>query len=228
MLKKAYEQLRKSYDKLNKPTGAKDSPARTCNELSMAKPELGSGEYWIDPNDGDKNDAILVYCDMPKRATCVKAQPQRSKNIQYVGDEKEIWLSEVHNGMKMTYKADSNQLNHLQLLSTHATQNITYHCRNSVGYFDTERNNLRRSLKLLAWNDAELTAKNSMHLRYEMIEDGCKARSDTWSKTEISYTTEKSTRLPIIDVAMRDIGSADQEFAIEVGSVCFQTQKYVD
>lgn len=111
---------------------------------------------------------------MPKRATCVRSQPVRSNNIQYVGDEKEIWLSEVHNGMKLTYKADSNQLTHLQMLSTHATQNVTYHCKNSVGYFDAEKNHHRNAIKLLAWNDAMLTAKNSQQLRYEVTEDGCK------------------------------------------------------
>lgn len=111
---------------------------------------------------------------MPKKATCVRSQPVRSNNIQYVGDEKEIWLSEVHNGMKLTYKADSNQLTHLQMLSTHATQNVTYHCKKSVGYFDAENNHHRNAIKLLAWNDAMLTAKNSQQLRYEVTEDGCK------------------------------------------------------
>lgn len=174
IIKRAYEQLKRTYDKIDKQTGEKHSPARTCEELHSSKPELDSGEYWIDPNGGEKRDAILVFCDMPKKATCIKPQPQRSNNIQYVGDEKEIWLSEVQNGMKMTYKVDGNQLNHLHMLSTHATQNVTYHCKHSVGYFDSERDNYRRSLKFLAWNDAELTAKNSLQLRYEVIEDGCK------------------------------------------------------
>lgn len=173
IVKKAYEQLKKNYDKMSKPTGEKDSPARTCKELSTARPELPSGDYWLDPNEGDKIDAILVFCDMTKKATCIKSQPQRSKNINYVGDEHEMWLSEVHNGMKLTYKADSSQLTHLQMLSTHATQNVTYHCKNSIAYYDEERKNYRRSLKLLAWNDAELTAKNSPHLRYDVINDGC-------------------------------------------------------
>lgn len=174
MIKKAYEQLKRTYDRLNKRTGEKNSPARTCKDLSLLRPELKSGEYWIDPNDGDKNDAILVYCDMPKKATCVKAQPQRSKNIQYDGHENEIWLSEVHNGMKITYKADSTQITHLQMLSTHATQNITHHCKRSKPFNSAAQNKSHGMLKLLAWNDAELTAKNSLQLRYEVVEDGCK------------------------------------------------------
>lgn len=174
LLKKAYEQLKRNLENLNKPTGQKDSPARTCNELALSQPDLPSGDYWIDPNEGDKKDAILVYCDMPKKATCIRSQPQRSKNIEYVGPKSEIWLSEAHNGMKLTYKAESNQITHLQMLSTHAAQNITYHCKNSVGYFDEERKNYQKSLKLLAWNDADLTAENSLQLRYEVTEDGCK------------------------------------------------------
>lgn len=174
LLKKAYEQLKRNLDNLNRPTGQKDSPAKTCKELSSAQPDLPSGDYWIDPNEGDRKDAILVFCDMSKKATCIRSQPVRSNNIEYVGEEREIWLSEVHDGMKMTYKAESNQITHLQMLSTHASQNITYHCKNTVGYYDAEKNNYRRSLKLLAWNDAELTAKSSQQLRYEVTEDGCK------------------------------------------------------
>lgn len=52
------------------------------------------------------------------------------------------------------------------------------------------------------------------------------ARSNIWSKTEISYTTERANRLPIIDVAVRDVGAAGQEFAIEIGAVCFQTVEF--
>lgn len=173
IVKKAYEQLKKSYEKLTKPTGDKDSPARTCKELSLARPELPTGDYWIDPNEGDKNDAILVHCDMSKKATCIKSQPQRSKNINHIGDDHEMWLSEVHDGMKLTYKADSSQLTHLQMLSTHASQSITYHCKNSIAYYDEEKKNYRRALKFLAWNDAELTAKNSQQLRYDVVSDGC-------------------------------------------------------
>jgi len=207
-----------------KPTGEKHSPAKTCKELYIANPTFTSGDYWIDPNDGDKRDAILVHCDMVKKSTCVKPQPNRSENIHYTGEERELWLGEVRNGMKITYKADSIQLSHLQMLSTHATQNITYHCKNTVAYHDKAKNNYRRSLKLLAWNDAELTAKGSPRLRYEALEDGCQFRTNAWAKTVLSYTTERAIRLPIIDIAIRDIGAADQEFSIEIGPVCYQSQ----
>lgn len=74
----------------------------------------------------------------------------------------------------MTYKADSNQLSFLQILSAYASQNITFNCKNTAAYFNEERNSYRNGLKLLAWNDAELTPKGPQRLRYDAIEDGCK------------------------------------------------------
>lgn len=101
LLVKAFDHLKTTFERFNKPNGQKNSPAKTCRDLAVAHPELESGQYWIDPNDGDKRDAILVYCDMPKKATCVMAQPQKSDHISYVGDENEIWLGEVEGGMKV-------------------------------------------------------------------------------------------------------------------------------
>lgn len=43
-----------------------------------------------------------------------------------------------------------------------------------------------------------------------------------WGKTVISYETDKPVRLPIIDVALRDIGKPDQSFSIEIGTVCYE------
>lgn len=42
-----------------------------------------------------------------------------------------------------------------------------------------------------------------------------------WGKTVIEYRSQKTSRLPIVDIAPMDIGGADQEFGVEVGSVCF-------
>lgn len=77
---------------------------------------------------------------------------------------------------QMTYKADSNQLGFLQILSTHATQNITFHCKNIVANFDKIRNTYRYGVKLLAWNDAEITGRGPQRLKYEAVEDGCQVR----------------------------------------------------
>lgn len=218
---KAYENLKERFEKFKKPNGEKDYPAKTCRDLAVAYPEYESGEYWIDPNDGDARDAILVYCDLKKRASCVMPSPSKSQEISFNGKEAEIWLSEIPNAMKINYKADSNQMGFLQLHSSHATQKVTFHCKNTVAYYDAAQKHHKRGLKMMTWNDNELTPKGPQRLRYEVSEDGCQHRSNVWSKTVVSYTTEKSLRLPITDIAVRDFGDEGQKFMIEVGSVCF-------
>ncbi|KYM93308.1 Collagen alpha-2(I) chain [Atta colombica] len=221
LLLKAYENLKLSFQKLMKPDGEKNSPAKTCRDLFAAYPDKLSGEYWIDPNEGDIRDAILVYCDAEKRATCILPNPSRSPEITHITDQQETWLSEIDNGMKITYKADSNQIGFLQLLSKHANQNITYHCKNSVAYFDYEKKTYKRGLKLLAWNDIELIPRGNQRLRYEMIMDECRVYRNKWGKTVVSYETDKPVRLPILDVALRDIGKPEQSFSIEIGPTCY-------
>ena len=45
------------------------------------------------------------------------------------------WLSKKEDGpYNINYKADSNQLSFLQLLSGRAAQTITFHCRNTIAY----------------------------------------------------------------------------------------------
>lgn len=105
LLVKAFDHLKTSFERLNKPNGQKNSPAKTCRELAIAHPELQSGQYWIDPNDGDKRDAILVHCDMTKKATCVMAQPHNTGHINYIGEEKEIWLGDIDGGMKVVFRS---------------------------------------------------------------------------------------------------------------------------
>lgn len=87
-----------------------------------------------------------------------------------------MWLSSLGNGMQITYKADSNQISFLQLLSASAQQNITYHCKNSVAYYDLAKRTYRKGLKLLAWNDVEITPRGNQRFRYEAVEDECRVR----------------------------------------------------
>lgn len=218
---KAYENLKIRFEKFKKPNGEKTYPAKTCRDLAVAYPNYESGNYWIDPNDGDIRDAILVFCDLKKRATCVVPSPAKSNQMSYTGREQEIWLSDLEKGMKINYKADSNQIGFLQLLSAQATQNVTFHCKKTVAYFDRQKNNHRKGIKLMTWNDNELTPKGTQRLRYDVLEDGCESRSETWSKAVISYTTQKAQRLPFVDIAVRDFGERDQEFMVELGPVCF-------
>jgi len=42
-----------------------------------------------------------------------------------------------------------------------------------------------------------------------------------WAKTVVSYSTDKPMRLPVVDVAVRDVGTEDQSFWLEIGPVCY-------
>lgn len=95
------------------------------------------------------------------------------KNIN-INETNYFYFSFLICNIQITYKADSNQIGFLQLLSKNAYQNITYHCKNSIGYFDSERKTYRKGMKFLTWNDAELTPRGNQRLRYEMIIDECR------------------------------------------------------
>lgn len=63
----------------------------------------------------------------------------------------------------------------------------------------------------------------------EMLEKRClqclcsllQKHTGQWGKTVIEYKTQKTTRLPIVDIAPMDIGGANQEFGVDIGPVCF-------
>ena len=134
-------------------------------------------QYWIDPNAGDPKDAILVQCDMehkPQPATCITPKPSISNEIAYVTSEREVWFSDIpkqDGGFEITYKADSNQLNFLKMLSSSASQNITYHCFNSVAYRNAKRGNMRQAIQLMTSNDLELRHRGKF--KYAVLEDEC-------------------------------------------------------
>ena len=65
----------------------------------------------------------------------------------------------------------------LQLLSTKAYQNITYHCRNSVAYYDYYEGNFNKSALFMTSNDLELVATNPVKYRYSVARDECQVRS---------------------------------------------------
>ena len=137
---------------------------------------LKNFQYWVDPNTGNPQDAILVYCDMAKQATCVQPKPTSSAEMAIETPEREIWFSDVQDGgFQFTYKADSNQISFLQMLSSSASQDITYHCFNSLAYYSAKKDHYRKALGLMSWNDLEIRGRG--RFSYEVPVDECQARS---------------------------------------------------
>ena len=95
---------------------------------------------------------------------------------QVINAHVRCWLKALHDAfdcLQFTYKADSIQLNFLQLLSENAYQNVTYHCRNSVAYYDNAEKTFDKAVKFQSHNDVELVAQRPTKLRYSVKLDEC-------------------------------------------------------
>ena len=176
MVIRAYNNLKETFEAISKPDGDKTRPAKTCRDLKMAHPEKSSGDYWIDPNSGTPKDAILVHCDMDTLATCITPKPSISDEVTHITSEREVWFSDIptNGGFSFSYKADSNQISFLQMLSSKASQNITYHCSNSVAYEHQRRKHKRKAITLQSWNDLEIRHRGKF--RYDVLSDECQVR----------------------------------------------------
>ena len=71
----------------------------------------------------------------------------------------------------------ATQLAFMRLLSNQASQNITYHCKNSVAYMDGESGNLKKAVVLMGSNDVELRAEGNSRFTFSVLEDGCTVSS---------------------------------------------------
>lgn len=71
------------------------------------------------------------------------------------------------------------QMTFIRLLSKEASQTITYHCKNSVGYKDEKNGNYKKAVILKGSNDLELKAEGNNRFRYTVVEDSCSVSSHT-------------------------------------------------
>ena len=218
-MKEAYERLKAALEQLKKPDGTQAAPAKSCTGLKKDYPTKASGDYWIDPNGNDIKDAIMVYCDMDTGASCVHPKPAVSHVMSITSDEKEMWVGEMDdNSFDINYKADSNQMSYLQLLSTKAEQTITFHCKNTIAYMNPH-NKPRKAISLMDWNQVPIGHRGRS--RYTVLQDDCKHRRNIWAQTVFKVDTTKPARLPIVDVKLEDFGNSRQGFKLEIGQVCF-------
>lgn len=67
----------------------------------------------------------------------------------------------------------ATQLAFMRLLSNQASQNLTYHCKNSIAYMDGESGNLKKAVVLQGSNDVELRAEGNSRFTFSVLEDGC-------------------------------------------------------
>lgn len=57
-------------------------------------------------------------------------------------------------------------------------QQITIHCRNIIAVFDSKNNTYENALKLVSFDDEDVTVDGKKSFRYKVLEDTCKVRDD--------------------------------------------------
>ncbi|XP_033625444.1 uncharacterized protein LOC117288629 isoform X2 [Asterias rubens] len=217
------KQLRVRMMKLMHPNGEADYPARSCKDLFKNYPVFPSGYYTLDPSTGSPYDKFVAYCDRKTNSTCVFPERQEvPKATYYLGDDSPVDFSSMQNGSMISYNVKPVQLTLLRLIYSQAKQNVTYHCRNSFAVSD-RKDRINRAITLVGPHGARMNINSTKKdLQYDVEgEDGCQEHDDVWRKTTIVYTTKKTERLPLVDVAMSDIGESNQQFGMTIGPVCF-------
>lgn len=195
------------------PSGRKTSPGQTCKDIKLHNPSFKSDYYFVDPNEGSAMDAIKVFCNFEAEATCVLPRDQY-KNQRWTKETRagQYFMEEINNGKEFTYKADTYQIRFLQLLSTRATQTITYSCLNSspVG----------TKLVTDQGDDVDAALGRFRRTTTVTVTDNCR-KNNQWGKATFEVQTAQAAVLPISDVMLFDVGHENQGFGIDVGMVCF-------
>merc|ERR1712025_1018069 len=213
--------MRIELEKIKKPIGTRESPARTCQDLHYGHPQMKDGFYWIDPNLGMTDDAVKVYCNMSAGGeTCVNPDVHASRMPKIPWRKStEGWYSTLRGGFRISYDSlGPVQLTFLRLMSSEAYQNFTYTCINSAAWYDSSTGNLNNAIKLQGDNEDEFSpVENSPNI----LMDGCRAKRRE-SKTVFEVRTKKLGQLPLVDFYPIDYGKPHQAFGFEVGPVCFR------
>lgn len=119
------------------------------------------------------------------------------------------------------YKADQTQLAFLQISSSRARQNLTYECKNSIGFYDAVAGSHSKAVRLMSWNDKQLRHDGNHMFTYRVLLDECQHKTNEWQRSVFEYSTDVPNRLPLRDIAPYDVGDDGQEFGLQIGPACF-------
>lgn len=222
----ALESLQEELNLMKDPVGTMENPARSCKDLWLCHPDFPNGNYHIDPNGGSPRDGVEVYCDLEQEGvTCIAPSIQRKSMSRFKKSQPGDWFSEDPKyGFRFDYNVSIPQFKFLRLLSATASQRFTYHCQNSVGWYDKENDNYDKAVILRGHNDETLTYKEDpdpFEIQLEMFTDDC-TRGKGTGKVVLDLTTRDVDFLPFVDYKSEDFGERNQKHGFEIGPVCFQ------
>lgn len=94
---------------------------------------------------------------------------------------------------------DKIQLTFLQLISSSAIQNITYHCRNTAAYFDKRNSKYENAATFKTYNEIELVPLRPSRFRYSVTLDECqvsfkklKRCNNIYNKVVLQYLIKRT------------------------------------
>lgn len=215
------DSLRTDVDTVFAPTGHRESPAQSCRDIYRMHPEYIDGWYWIDPNQGMAKDAIQVWCNMSSEAqTCVyprKGRGMVAPRKWRKPSDKAWWFSQLEGGFKIDYAPDS-QLAFLRMLHESVSQTVTFHCSNTIAFYDKASDSYDKAIGFMGHNDFEFSGKQ-MRKKFVQL-DNCSERSESGFAV-FNIKPQKAAQLPVVDLQIQDFGKDTQKFGFEVGPVCF-------
>uniref|UniRef100_A0A4W4H2W7 Fibrillar collagen NC1 domain-containing protein n=1 Tax=Electrophorus electricus TaxID=8005 RepID=A0A4W4H2W7_ELEEL len=219
--------MKTEVELMRRPLGTFESPARTCKELRICRPNYHDGEYWIDPNQGSHRDSIKVFCNFTAGGETCLHPDKRFETVKPAAWNREkpgTWYSQYRRGKQFSYTdADGLpmpvvQMTFLKLLSATARQTFTYVCHNSAGWYDAAAGSYHHAVRFRAANDEEMKLATAPFI--SSLHDGCQTRKGQES-TVLEIDSPRSELLPIMDVAASDFGNSNQKFGFQIGPVCF-------
>lgn len=229
----ALKKVTAEIKKVRKPTGERDAPGRTCRQIAASAEEpLKNGMYWIDPNGGGIADAIQVFCrfdqeKLDRTQTClVPATEVFEKKTWFRSrptGKAAAYFAETFADNEFSYQSHKSQVKFLQFLSKAARQRVTINCRNVVAVYDSQNRTYEQSVRVMGFDEEELSVHAKKAFRYKVVMDDCQERNNQWGQAviEIRGKDARLNRLPIIDVGLKDVAGSDQEFGIEISRACF-------
>ncbi|MED6243348.1 hypothetical protein ATANTOWER_018737 [Ataeniobius toweri] len=114
----------------------------------------------------------------------------------------------------------------LHLLSSEASQSITFHCLGDSTYNTKDKSSSTGPVQredskpwFIGWNK-HISEKDTL-LEPNLIQDECKIQDGSWHQSRFFFHTQDSCQLPIIDIQEFSSSLLNYQLHIEIGPVCF-------
>lgn len=235
------DSLSDDLDNIRDPVGTKNDPARTCQDIYAARGgKVTDGEFWIDPNESSRKDAIQVKCSFRKvkgeleTKTCLNSQRNTAAPQEYRKLPGSDWFSTLRgkefSGFTIPYEAKS-QILYLQMLNKRAEQHIRMGCDNMMLYGNelNEKPTYEKAINFEGYNGQIFDLHQDRIIRNyrnktiteikEINDIGCSFRAT--GELTFDIITSDTMSLPVVDFKLKDYGSPGQKFGFTVGPVCY-------